>query len=75
MKRLYRTHIDNEAIFNEDINISDDLKYVEVDKIMAMIDELEQDVNKIRDLLEPFTALTEIKEIYNLTTELSYKLY
>ena len=75
MKRLYRTRIHNEVIFNEDINISDDLKYIEVDKVIKMINELEQDINEIRDKLEPFIGLTEIKDVYDLSFKLSEELY
>jgi len=72
LKREYRNHIED---YQVECNEDNREKVVNTSIVMAMIDELEQDANEIRDLLEPFIGLTEIKEVYNLAVKLSEKLY
>ena len=49
--------------------------YIDLNEAIAVIDDIENLVNEIRDKLEPFTVLYEIKEIYELADKLSDKLY
>jgi len=48
---------------------------IELSEAIDMIDVIEQDVNLIKDMLQDYTNLTEIKIIYKLLEELSNKLY
>ena len=45
------------------------------DSVMPIIDDIERDVNNIKDYLEPYKILTEINEVYEMLEELSKKLY
>ena len=48
---------------------------IELSEAIDMIDVIEGDINTIKDMLEEYTNLTEIKTIYKLLEELSNKLY
>ena len=48
---------------------------IELSEAIDMIDVIEGDINTIKDMLEEYTNLTEIKTIYKLLEELSDKLY
>ena len=52
-----------------------DESYIEYNEVINIVDGIEDRINDIRNRLEPFTNLTEIKEIYDLITELSKDLY
>jgi len=48
---------------------------VELSETIDVLDDIEMQVNDIKDKLEEFANLTEIKTIYKLVEELSSKLY
>jgi len=48
---------------------------IEISEAIDMLDIIEQDVNLIKDMLQDYTNLTEINEIFKLVEELSTKLY
>lgn len=71
MKKYYRVHIDNEAEYSEEFKGD----VINVNKVMEIIDEIEGEINEIKDMLKPFTILTEIENVYNLLADLRDKLY
>jgi len=48
---------------------------IELSEAIDMIDVIEGDINLIKDMLQDYTNLTEINEIFKLVEELSTKLY
>ena len=66
MRREYRKQLDSYSDDEDKIHFSD-ASYI--------IDIIEDEVDTIKDMLEEFTNLTEIKEIYKLLEDLSEKLY
>jgi len=66
MKREYRKQLEYDSNEDGKVNLEDALTIIEI---------IENEVNLIKDMLEEYTNLTEIKTIYKLLEELSNKLY
>ena len=66
MKREYRKQLEYDSNEDGKVNLEDALNIIEI---------VENEVNTIKDMLEEYTNLTEIKTIYKLVEELSSKLY
>jgi len=66
MKREYRKQLEYDSNEGGKVNLEDALNIIEI---------VENEVNTIKDMLEEYTNLTEIKTIYKLLEELSNKLY
>ena len=66
MRSEYRQQLDRYSDGEDKIYFSD---------ASNIIGAIEDEVNTIRDMLEEFTNLTEIKEIHKLLEDLSDKLY
>jgi len=66
MKREYRKQLEYNSNEDGKVNLKDALNIIEI---------VENEVNTIKDMLEEYTNLTEIKTIYKLLEELSDKLY
>jgi len=66
MKREYRKQLEYDSNEDGKVNLEDALTIIEI---------IENEVNLIKDMLEEYTNLTEIKTIYKLVEELSNKLY
>jgi hypothetical protein len=49
--------------------------YVSVEDAMIVIGDIEDDVNEIKNKLEPYIVFTELDDIYNMLDKLSDKLY
>lgn len=72
----------NEALdgytYNDLVNYGfDDSKedFIPESVIKSVIDNIESDVNEIRDMLDGISGLSEIDEIKKMVNELSEKLY
>jgi hypothetical protein len=50
-------------------------QFVSAEEVQVMLDEIESEVNNIKDLVEPIDGLSEIDEVYNKLKDLSEKLY
>lgn len=68
-----RKNIKNSTVDAEDINPK--YEYVELSEVLEYINQIESDVNEIKDKLEYYKCLTEINDIYELAEKLSDKLY
>ena len=66
MRREYRKQLENNLDHEDKIYLSNALDIIDI---------IEDEVDTIKDMLEEFTNLTEIKEIYKLLEDLSEKLY
>jgi len=66
MRSEYRKQLEN--------NLDDEDK-IYLSNASYIIDIIEDEVDTIKDMLEEFTNLTEIKEIHKLLEDLSEKLY
>jgi len=66
MKREYRKQLEYDSNEDGKVNLEDALNIIEI---------VENEVNTIKDMLEEYTNLTEIKTIFKLVEELSSKLY
>lgn len=53
----------------------DGITYITLEDAKDTINDIECYLNEIKDKLEPLTALSEIKEIYELVDRLSDKIY
>lgn len=71
--REYRNQVkSNEA----DIDCIDEKsKYIDMEEVMSIIDEIESVVNEIRDKLAPHRSFSEIDDVYKIVEQLSDKLY
>jgi len=66
MRREYRKQLENNLDHEDKIYLSNALDIIDI---------IEDEVDTIKDMLEEFTNLTEIKEIHKLLEDLSDKLY
>lgn len=69
---------DMEPYYYEDITIRDDTHYYSEKEVREKLDEIEGDVNKILGLMKGIRSihdLTDLIEAYELTKELSDRLY
>ena len=66
MRGEYRKQLEYDSNEDGKVNLEDALNIIEI---------VENEVNTIKDMLEEYTNLTEIKTIYKLLEELSDKLY
>ena len=66
MRGEYRKQLEYDSNEDGKVNLEDALTIIEI---------IENEVNLIKDMLEEYTNLTEIKTIFKLVEELSSKLY
>ena len=71
----FRQEINNKANCAEEDWIDDRQEYIEMSIVREILDDIELKVNEIKDYLEPFVALSEIKDIHELAKRLSRELY
>jgi hypothetical protein len=73
MRGEIRKNLKNSVVEIENMNPKYD--YVDLSEVLEYINQIESDVNEIKDKLDQYRCLSEIDDIYNMADKLSDKLY
>lgn len=72
-RREFRNTLESCIVEIDDIDSK--YEYININDVLNILDNIEQEVNKIRDGLSSYKNLTEINDIYERVDKLSDKLY